>query len=113
MTDINLDIIIVIGNSPDSNQLCDLIFNTGLSQLIVEFTYIHGNVLDLLLTSIEENILSLEVQSSPSLSSNYYDITFTMVTIHKPPSKFIPYYSFNCDYSGLYFMLTLQVGFNP
>ena len=100
--DINWDTL--SGNSPVSNQLCDLIFNTGLSQLIVEPTHIHGNVLDLLLTNIEENIHSLKVHSDPFLSSDHYDITFKVVTVHKPLSKSTPYFSFNFskgDYSGL------------
>ena len=100
--DINWDTL--SGNSPVSNHLCDLIFSSGLSQLIVELTHIHGNVLGLILTNIEENIHSLEVHLSLSLSFDHYDITFTIVTIHKPPFKSKLCYLFNYskgDYSGL------------
>ena len=92
------------GGSPVSNKLCDLIFQTGMSQLIDRPTHLHGNVLDLLLTNIEENINSLEVHSSSSLSSDHYDITFAVATVPKLSPKTTPYYSFNFsrgDYSGL------------
>ena len=81
--DINEDTL--SGSSPVFGQLFDLIFKTGLSQLIGEPTHNHDNVLDLLSTKILNKIciLSLEVQSNPFLSSDHYDITFTDVTIHK------------------------------
>ena len=47
------------GTSVISNQFCDFVFDTGLCQLINEPTHVHGNILDLLLTNIEENIHSL------------------------------------------------------
>ena len=92
------------GGSPVSNKLCDLIFQTGMSQLIDRPSHLHGNVLDLLLMNIEENINSLEVHSSSSLSSDHYDITFAVATVPKLSPKTTPCYSFNFsrgDYSGL------------
>ena len=75
-----------------------------MNQLIDKPTHLHGNVLDLLLTNIEENITSLEVHSNSSLSSDHYDITFAVATVPKFSSKFMPYYTFNYskgDYYGL------------
>ena len=37
------------GHSPISNQFCDIVFETGLCQLIETPTHSHGNILDLVL----------------------------------------------------------------
>ena len=102
LPDINWNVL--SGNSPVSNKLCDLIFHSGMNQLIDKPTHLHGNVLDLLLTNIEENITSLEIHSNSSLLSDHYDITFAVATVPKFSSKFTPYYTFNYskgDYYGL------------
>ena len=54
LPDIDWDVL--SGHSPVSNQFCDLVFQTGLSQLIDRPTHIHGNILDLLLTNLEDNV---------------------------------------------------------
>ena len=43
-------------HSLPSNQFCDLVFQTGLSQLIDIPTHNHGNILDLVLTNLDDNI---------------------------------------------------------
>jgi len=47
-----------------SQNLCELVFHTGLVQFINEPTHIHGNILDLLLTNIDDSIKLLEVHRS-------------------------------------------------
>ena len=64
------------GNSPVSNQFCDLIFRTGLSQLINVPTHNHGNILGLLLTNFDDNISHFLNYSDPLLQSDHYDIKF-------------------------------------
>ena len=51
------------GFSPVSRQFCDLVFDSGLSQLINCTTHIHGNILDLLLTNSEELIQCTSVDN--------------------------------------------------
>ena len=108
--DINWDTL--SGNSPVYNQLCDLIFSSSLSQ-IVEPTHIHGNVFGL------ENFHSLKVHLSLSLSFDHYDITFTVVTIHKPlPNLYLIIYLIIPKVTTLvsaiiHFILTLQLVFSP
>ena len=53
---INWDIL--QGETPMSNLFCDLVFNLNLVQMINEPTHIHGNILDLVLTT-EDNFNTL------------------------------------------------------
>jgi len=102
-------------DSSASNCLCDLVFQAGLSQLIDKSTHIHGNILDLLLTNAEEDIHSLQVHSTPLLSSDHYNITFSVTTVNKLSSKPTVHYSFSYskgDYLGLSNYL-LQTDFAP
>ena len=64
------------GHSPNSNQFCDMIFQANLSQLIDGPTHIHGNILDLLLTNMEDNIYQLQILPDHLLLSDHYSITF-------------------------------------
>ena len=48
--------------------------------LTVSPGHIHGNVLDLLLTNIEDIVRSLQVHSNPLLPSGHYDIIFTLAS---------------------------------
>ena len=83
------------GVSPVSQQFCDLIFDSALSQLINCPTHIHGNILDLLLTNSEDVIQCITVDpQSSSLLPDYYSITFK-IAFSKPPTKTSCYYSFN------------------
>ena len=91
------------GHSPASDQLCDLIFQTGLSQLIDMPTHVHGNILDLLLTNLDDSISHLQIHSDKLLSSDHYGITFS-VSVSSTPIKSTTYFTFNYskgDYQGL------------
>ena len=65
------------GNSPTSNQFCELLFKTGLCQLIDTLTH---NILDLLLTNLDDNICDANVHSISFLQSDHFDITFSLST---------------------------------
>ena len=92
------------GHSAASNQLCDLIFQAGLCQLIDVPTHKQGNILDLLLTNLEDKIEDLQVYPDPHLHSDHHNITFSVNTSMNGLSKFAPHITFNFskgDYQGL------------
>ena len=92
------------GHSPVSNQFCDLMFWTGLSQLINVPTHNHGNILDLLLTNLDEYINHLQIYPDPLLQSDHYIITFSISISVTTSSKSATYFTFNFskgDYQGL------------
>jgi len=101
--DINWDIL--SGHTAASNEFCDLIFQAGLYQLIDAPTHTQGNILDLLITNIENSIEDLQLHSDSQLHSDHYNITFSVNTsIHDDVQKFAPYFIFNFpkgDYQGL------------
>jgi len=91
------------GHSPISNQFCDLVFQTGLSQLIGKSTHIHGNILDLLLTK-DDNICHLQIHSDQLLLSDHYSVTFLVSISVTTSSKPTTYFAFNYskgDHQGL------------
>lgn len=103
------------GYSPVSNQFCDLVFQTSLSQLINTPTHIHGNILDLLLTNLENRICHLQVHTDSYLQSDHYNITFSVATTVVTSSNPITYFTFNYsrgDYLGLHDHL-LNSDFTP
>ena len=71
------------GQSPFSSKFCDVTFDLNLFQLIEESTHIAGNILDLILTNVPENISSLIVYSEPPLpiSSDHFIIIFDYSTV--------------------------------
>jgi len=109
----NSDKVIIIGdfNFPDidwdslsgnstSNQFCELLFETGLCQLIDTATH---NRVDLLLTNLDGNICDINVHSLPFLESDHLDITFSLPT--ELSRQTAAYFTFNYsrgDYEGLY-----------
>ena len=102
LPDIQWDLL--TGNTPASEKLCELVFRTGLFQLINEPTHIQGNILDLLLTNIDDSFNSLEVHPTPLLSSDHFYITVSVAVNCNFFSKSSTYYSFNYsrgDYTGL------------
>ena len=97
------------GNSPTSNQFCELLFETGLCQLIDTPTHNHGNILDLLLTNLDDSICDanvVSVHSIPFLQSDHFDITFSLSTkVSELSRQTTAYFTFNYsrgDYEGLY-----------
>ena len=102
LPDIDWDML--SGHSQVSNQFCDLVFQTGLSQLIDKPTHIHGNILDLLLTNLEDSVCHLQIHSDRLLPSDHYSITFSVSVSVVASSKSTTYSTFNYskgDYRGL------------
>ena len=101
-TDIDWDLL--SGSSPVSDQFCDLIFQTGLSQLNDMPTHVHCNILDLLLTNVDDNICQLQIHSDQSLlPSDHFSIPFS-VSVSCTSTKSATYFTFNYskgDYQGL------------
>jgi len=81
MPDINW--LTLSGHSGFSNQLCDLVFEFNLSQLVDQSTHICGNILDLVLTNCHDHIGSLIVHShGPHIvSSDHYLISFNILDL--------------------------------
>ena len=109
---------ILQGESPISNFFYDLIFNLNLFQMINESTHIYGNILDLVLTTNDDNISSLSVQPYASLPiiSDHFAITFSLNTSLSSSPKFLTFYVFNYskgDYEGLNNYLIFHLVFNP
>jgi len=64
------------------NSFCDLIFNLNLTQLVDKFTHNCGNILDLVITNIEDNISSLLIHSADffPFKTDHFPITFSLNT---------------------------------
>ena len=79
------------GTSTFSNSFCDFVFEMSLLQLVMEATHIKGNILDLVLTNVENSICELSIDTShPLVHSDHHSITFRInsVLLHpKSPSK--------------------------
>ena len=93
------------GEYSPSNQFCDLIFELDLSQVIKTATHKHGNVLNLVLTNLDTNLINIDVHSDPMLfPSDHFAITFEIATAAQPSQKSGSFFSFNFakgDYVGL------------
>ena len=90
-------------------NFCDMIFQANLSQLIDGPTHIHGNILDPLLTNMEDSIYQLQILPDHLLLSDHYNITFQVSTCYTS-SKSTSYLSFNYtkgDYQGIHQHLLL------
>jgi len=63
-----------------SSNLCDLIFEYNLTQIVEDPTHVQGHILDLIFTNIEDNISIPEIHSenNPLLSSDHYAVTFNL-----------------------------------
>ena len=57
--DINWDSL--CGQSPFSTDFCDTVFNLSLTQMIEEPTHVAGNILDLVLTNVPDDIINLQI----------------------------------------------------
>ena len=81
MGDLNAPDIIWSSLSADSdfsNKVCDLIFQYNLNQIVEDSTHIRGNILDVVITNIDESITNLLIQETNNLpiKSDHYLITF-------------------------------------
>ena len=93
------------GECSPSNHFCDLIFELDLSQIIKTATHKQGNILDLVLTNLETNLINIDVYSDPmSFPSDHFAITFEIATAAQPSQKSGSFLSFNFargNYVGL------------
>jgi len=60
--------------SQASNLFCDLVYDLNLSQLVDSAIHIHGNLLDLIMTNIEESIHNVQIypHNYQSFSSDHF-----------------------------------------
>jgi len=70
------------GDTSLSNSFCELIFNLNLTQLVDKSTHNCGNILDLVITNIEDNISSLLIHLADFIpfKSDHFPITFSLNT---------------------------------
>ena len=112
--DFNINWDALLGHSAIANQFCDLVFQTGLHQLIDKPTHIHGNILDLLLTNLDDNIgdlQSIQISYCHQIIHYHFSVSVSVATF----SKSTTYLTFNYskgDYQGLIEYL-LQSDFTP
>ena len=64
--------------SPLSSDLCDLVFDHGLTQLVHDPTHIKGNILDLVITNSVDRVSAIHVDRSAFSSSDHFPITFSL-----------------------------------
>ena len=70
------------------NSFCDFVFEMSLSQLVMEATHIKGNILDLVLTNVENSICELSIDTShPLVHSGHHSITFCFASSKKSFKK--------------------------
>ena len=121
--------LIVLGdfNAPDiewstlsasltnSQAICNALFHLNMTQLISEPTHVKGNILDLLITNIDNYISDILVNSpSINLASDHFPITFNLAATYSPPKTAVRFvYDFTkADFNGLNNYL-LDVDFSP
>ncbi len=86
ITDINW--LSLTGSSQFSQDLCNLVFDKNLTQLITLPTHVHGNILDLILTNIPHLISDVTVDTTILSSiSDHYTVLFNMVTNSQSPQS--------------------------
>ena len=77
--DVNWDLL--SSTSPLSSDLCDLVFDHGLTQLVHDPTHVKGNILDLVITNSVDRVSDIHVDSSVFSSSDHFPITFSLKAI--------------------------------
>jgi len=67
-------------SSEISSNQCDLIFEYNPTQIVEDPTHVQGQILDLIITNIVDNISITEVHSenNPLLSSDHYAVIFNL-----------------------------------
>ena len=110
--------VIVVGdfNCPDinwkllsasskfSSQLCELIFDLQLSQIIDNPTHVKGNTLDLLITNMANRISDPRIHQDLFTLSDHFPITFSFKATLPKPVNHHPVVSLNyskADYDGM------------
>ena len=94
------------GSTTFSNQLCDLVFQYDLSQIVDCPTHIAGNVLDLIFTNCDCVINSMVIHSNilHPVTSDHYLISLTLSYYQTFSKCKIPTYVYDYskgDYEGL------------
>lgn len=69
-------------DSPLSTQFCDVLFDHNLAQLVLHPTHVKGNILDLVITDMEDSIVSLWTVDCSGISD--HNQIFFSVTASKP-----------------------------
>ena len=90
-------------STPFSNDLCDFVFNSNLTQLVSCPTHVKGNILDLILTSNEESIFDLKVHESPVKTDHLmlsFHLYINMIKCHSRKSTVVFDYK-KADWRGL------------
>ena len=99
--DINWDLF--TSKSPFSAQLCDLVLDLGLTQLVDAPTHGKGGILDLVITNSSDYIQNLYIDCSLFTLSDHFPICFTVLSVlpHLSPSgiKFLNYSK--TDFEGM------------
>ena len=93
--DINWDTL--SGSSTFSNQLCDLLFQYNLSQIVDYSTHVAGGILDLIFTNCTSVINSLAIHSDivHPVTSDHYLISLTLSYYHTLSNHMIPIYVYD------------------
>ena len=79
-----------------SNAFCDFIFDNSLTQLIDQPTHTKGNILDLLLTNMDDLVTNLTISPTNNwISSDHFIITFSLAQQLLRTSPTIPKYVYD------------------
>ena len=95
------------GSSDLSSKLCDLIFQHNYVQQVDHPTHIHGNILDLIITSTEDTVSGINItkEFNQAIKSDHYLISFKLqLTSLSPTTSKDPVYIFDYhkgDYESL------------
>ena len=103
-------------SSHSSKYLCDVVSRLNLIQLITVPTHIHGNMLDLLFTNIDDCVQNISVTTNTILQSDHFIILFEVICSTRPHRQTVRYvydyseanfeglnnYLLNVDFSSCY-----------
>ena len=95
------------GSSDLSSKLCDLIFQHNYVQQVDHPTHIHGNILDLIITSSEDTVSGINItkEFNQAIKLDHYLISFKLqLTSLSPTTSKDPVYIFDYhkgDYESL------------
>ena len=103
ISDVNWDTLTATSSISDS--FCDLAFNLNLFQLIKNPTHTQGNILDIMLTNVEESLHALAIHPRDAfpLHSDHYPITFKLLCAsYTSPRKCEYIYDYSkANYEGM------------
>ena len=95
----------LLGTSETSSLFCDFVYDNNLDQLVTEPTHVKGNILDLILTNVSDNIQDVSVYSRKiPLSTDNFIISCSIQVTTRSQAKANCYYVYNfskADFAGL------------